>query len=927
MSSQVDHKADLAANTPTPANFWRTAQTNARLRQQRPIQAQSHDGKPPLSLHQERLWFFEQMQPDKTVHNLLHLIYLQGSLDCEALEQSLTAIAQRHEVLRSAFSSHGQPAQVIVPELNWSLPCIDLCHLPETQRQAEAYRLALVDAEQPFDLSCPPLWRFQLMQLGEQEYVLSRTIHHILFDGWSHGVFMRELGAFYQAFASNSPVKLLPLPIQYGDFAAAQRQWLAGEDFPEHLAYWQQKLGSQPTPLQLPIDQPRPLTPTYQGGCQQFTLSETLTRDLKALSFRQEVSLFTVLLTSFKVLLQRYSGQEDLMLCSPVASRHRNEVRGLIGYFNNLIVLRTDASGNPSFREFLGRVSQVTLEAQEHQEVPFQKLAELPELAHHPLTRAVFILQNAPAQNLKLKDLTITSDFIEREVADFDLALSMQEQGNRLVGTLQYRASLFQAETIDRLLTNLEEVMALVVEDVDRPLNQFPQFESAHLDLPRERSLHRAAFVAAKNQTEAQLVSLWQTLLGLEQIGTQDHFFDLGGSSLLAVQLFAQIEQLFATVLPLSTIMTAPTISQLAAILRQEATDQGQGGVVLLRAGGSGAPLFLIHDGYGEILLYRNLANLLRSDRPIYGILPYRQEDCPILHTRVPDMAAYCIEQIRTVQPEGPYLIAGLCAGGVLSFEIARQLQALGQTVPLLVIMDAADVAATMRTGHIAGQRLTRFKAALQSLLKPAGNPAPQPAALGSESAPAPLSPPPGTHRRSPTGLLQKLFRLVLLVSRKGFNLIRYEVQQRVEVWRDQVLLTLFRYCTDRQLAIPTFLKHLSVMRVFAFAMQDYVPASQFKGEIVLLRATQEDRTVAGENIFDEPYQNRYSDPLLGWGRRVTGGITVYDMPGGHSSMLQYPYVPVIAKRVQACLDQALSAELKPRSTELTSHAIDNFKN
>jgi FkbH-like protein len=381
-----------------------------------------------------------------------------------------------------------------------------------------------------------------------------------------------------------------------------------------------------------------------------------------------------------------------------------------------------------------------------------------------------------------------------------------------------------------------------------------------------QRSLEQP-IVTPRNATETRLVELWTQLLRVDAIGICDDYFDLGGTSLLAVEVIAQVETIWGKKLPLTAMVEAPTIEQFARLIEPQVQSSERRSLVLLRQGGHKPPLFLIHDGDGETLLYRNLAKRISSDHPVYGIQPHSRENCPILHTRIADMAAYYIEQIRSVQPEGPYLLGGMCAGGVISFEMARQLQVQGQSVALIALMDAADVEAPKRS--LAGKRLNSFSQIW--------------------------------NQNTQSGFLGRIFSVLKQAWQKVFNLITYLVSSRVQNTLTRTRMLLFRYYLDHNLPLPTFLQHISVRAVYLFAEAEYTPETQYQGEVVLLRATR------GVDLEDEAYIDRYSDPLLGWGKRATGEVVVYDMPGGHSSMLQEPNVEVMAEKLQAYINAALA--------------------
>ncbi|MBC7970696.1 MAG: amino acid adenylation domain-containing protein [Verrucomicrobia bacterium] len=447
---------------------------------------------------------------------------------------------------------------------------------------------------------------------------------------------------------------------------------------------------------------------------------------------------------------------------------------------------------------------------------------------------------------------------------------------------------LDQAQTpaIENLRSLLQEKLpdymvptAFVVLEA-MPVNMNQKVDRHALPLPTPENIAGfKAFVAPRDAWEQQLTAIWEDALGIQPIGIHDNFFEVGGHSLLAVSLMVQIEAVFGKTLSLSALLTAPTIAQLAALLNQPGQLDQRSSLVLLREGGTQPPVFFIHDGEGETLLYRNLAYCLKPEHPVYGIQPYSQERHPILHTRIAEMAAHYIEQIRTVQSDGPYLLGGLCVGGFLAFEIARQLQMQGQTVAMVALIDTADVEATVRSGLIANQRLSRFSQSLSQ---------------GGEGKPPPL-----------LSILKK-------ASQKIYNLISYEIQTKLKKVQNQTKIKLFRYCLDQDRPIPPFLHNLPVRLVLKFAEREYVPQAPYEGELLLVLATQKSNRfdgtlIDGIPIDDTPYADIYSDSLLGWGNRATGGIKVHTNPGGHSSMLQAPNVQIMAKQMQAYIDAAIA--------------------
>jgi amino acid adenylation domain-containing protein len=411
---------------------------------------------------------------------------LSGQLDVAALEQSLNEIIKRHEALRTVFVSlrgRSQPAQKIAAAQSLKLALEDLRALPECEREAEARRLVVEESQRPFDLAAGPLIRAGLIRLGEQDFVLWATTHHIVSDGWSVGVMLHELAALYKAYSGGGASPLADLPIQYADFAIWQRGWLAGDALAAELSFWKEKLGGELSPLQLPTDRPRPAVQTYRGASQSLELSRTLTGALKALGRAERATLFMMLAAALNALLYRYTGQNDIVIGTPVASRNHVELEKLIGFFVNTLVLRTDLEGDPSFFELIERVRKESLLAFSHQDAPFEKIVEAlqPErmLSQSPIFQVAFILQNTPVQELKMEDLTLTRWELESNTAKFDLTFSMEEVGDRLVGSVEYNTDLFDHSTIGRMIGHFQVLLEGIVESPESRLSELPLLTEA----------------------------------------------------------------------------------------------------------------------------------------------------------------------------------------------------------------------------------------------------------------------------------------------------------------------------------------------------------------------------------------------------------------------------------------------------------------
>ncbi|HEV2764734.1 MAG TPA: condensation domain-containing protein, partial [Pyrinomonadaceae bacterium] len=441
------------------------------------IRRAPRDAALPLSFAQQRLWFLDQLEPGNPFYNSPSAIRLTGRLDARALARSLSELVRRHEVLRTSFvEADGQPAQVVAPAAPVALPVVELGGVGAGEREAAVLRLADEEARRPFDLSQGPLLRTTLVRLGEDEHVLLITMHHIVSDGWSVGVLIRELSALYEAFSRGEELPLEELPVQYADYAAWQREYLSGETLERQLAYWRERLTGAPALLTLPTDRPRPAVQSYRGATLPFTLAPELTGRLNEVSRAHGCTLFMTLLAGFQALLARYSGQEDIVVGTPVAGRTRRETEDLIGFFVNTLALRTDLSGGPSFEELLRRVRETTLGAYAHQELPFERLVEelSPErsLAHQPIFQVMLVFQNAPREALEVSGLSIDLWKSHSQSAKFDLLLALTETPRGLAGTFEYNTDLFDAATVGRVGRHFERLLRAVAADASRAVDE-----------------------------------------------------------------------------------------------------------------------------------------------------------------------------------------------------------------------------------------------------------------------------------------------------------------------------------------------------------------------------------------------------------------------------------------------------------------------
>ena len=506
-----------------------------------PLRATQRSGPLQLSFAQERLWFLEQLEVTGPAYNIPRAFRLAGRLDVAALQRSLTELVRRHESLRTRFREmNGVGAQVIDPAGPVNLSVTDLSGLELAAREVRAGTLMQEEAARRFDLVDRGGFRVELLRLSKEEHILLMTVHHIVFDGWSQGVLFRELSALYEAYALGRASPLAEPQLQYGDYAVWQRAWLQGEVLERQLGYWRERLAGA-EPLSLPTDHPRPAVASFQGAFYSFELSAELTAGLRELARQEEATLFMVVLAGLQVVLSRWSGQEEVVVGTPIAGRTHRETESLVGFFVNTLPLRVRVTGREDFRELLKQVREVALGAYAHQDLPFEKLvAELaPErdLSRQPIVQVMLALQNLDIQDLRLGEVAVTFVTAEQRTSKFDLTLFMREQGGVLYGGLEYATDLFEAQTIERLTRHLQRLLQQVVAEPQRRLSELELLDTAErerlvvewnrtaLAYPRDRCLHELFSEQARRTPEATALVFEERSLSYAELEARSNQF------------------------------------------------------------------------------------------------------------------------------------------------------------------------------------------------------------------------------------------------------------------------------------------------------------------------------------------------------------------------------------------------------------------
>ena len=654
---------------------------------------------PAMSFSQERMLFLHLLNPLDTSYNLAGALRVCGPFDLDAFRRACSGLVERHTGLRSTFHFvEGHPRVEVHEPFDVDVSVTDWKEAVDVDRMDAALSSFAATARAPFDLGVLTLFRIEVHVLSSNESLVGIVMHHIISDQWSFGVLARELGWLYRAARAGDAVELADDALRPEQYARWHRDQMSDDVLGRHLDYWREQLRDLPT-VEFPSDHPRTsIRAGRRSGTIAIEVPESLIAGVRAVSSSEQATEFMTLFAAFASVLHRATGAEDIPIGVPIANRHRLASEGLITSLVNTLVMRADLSGRPDIRCMIRRVREMAFDAYAHQDMPFERLvAELTprrDTTRSPLFQYFFNVQNAPFEVPDLDRLQVEVIRVPSAGAQFDISMTVDIAVTRTI-TLDYSADLFDESTMMSLLESYIDVLASVVADAPSAVGSDDGAVAALQCHPEDRAEpaalpQRYDSEPPRDGFEQQLAAIWERELGVSGISRHDDFFDLGGYSLLAVRIFNEVEHLTGRRPPMITLFDAPTIAEFAALLDSEGWLSPWTSLVRVRGRGSSTPLFYVAPFLISALSFHDLARDIGDDVPFYVLQPQGLEDDRLVHDRVEDMAAHYIRELKTVQPHGPYVIGGHCAGAWVAFEMVRQLEEAGDRVDRLIVVDVA---------------------------------------------------------------------------------------------------------------------------------------------------------------------------------------------------------------------------------------------
>ncbi|MET3929683.1 amino acid adenylation domain-containing protein [Lysobacter sp. OAE881] len=706
---------------PTVAKLARMVQgmDGEALPAREPIKPLADRTRGPMSVMQERLYLLEQFNPGQITYNTPSAHRLRGPLQLEAFQAALNAMIQRQSVLRTTIGLiDGEPMQIVHDVVDVDITdVVDVSHLPKDEREAEVSRRMDALIQTPFELDRAPLIRSRLFRLGPEEHVWFFMTHHLIWDGWSFDLMYTDMAELYAAELEKREPKLPELTVTYADFSAWHRDWLQGPEYAKQLAFWRERLGGVGHAIEaLPTDLPRRPGMSGRGVTHRITVANDVTAALHETARKVDATLYMVLLTAYFALISRTSNLRELIVGTPVRGRNTAEVENLMGYFTSLLPLRMEIDPSMTFAQAVKQVKDVVLDSFVHPDIRLEDLVrELSVRSREGgavLYHALFSFQDIRQRMCEWGPLTHERYPVFQTASTQDLGLWFVEQDTGLSGGFIYNADIFLDETAALLRDRYVAVLKALGRDPSLTLEQITQFDDGQalrfgrtletaVDAPAEPATATAEQIDEPlDELGLQLLEIWRDLLRKPDIGADDDFFSLGGHSLQAVQMFHRFNKQTGVNLPLATLLTARTVRALAREYQRVSNDIHAHGddarpdpwapLVPIRPHGEGAPLFLVHAVGGNVLNYRPLAEAMPAGIPVYGLQALGLDGRTAPLDSVEKMAERYVREIRSVQPHGPYHLAGGSMGGIIAFEMAQQLMAAGETVGMLGLVDTS---------------------------------------------------------------------------------------------------------------------------------------------------------------------------------------------------------------------------------------------
>ncbi len=638
----------------------------------------------PSSAAQRGFWILDQLDPGNPACNIAVRFRLRGPLDVGLLETSVNAIVRRHETLRTRFSlCGGELLQIVEPELAVKVKVHELRILDQDDQPEEIERISSQEARDPFDPTVLPLIRVSLIRIADEESNLLATIHHAVCDGWSIGIFVEEVTAFYDSCVEGIAPRLPALPLQYADYAIWQNEQIASGAFDSQVAYWRNKLLDAPR-LSLRTDFARGSRQTFRSEIQSILLRRELTNGLLEISRISGCTLFVTILAAFQILLSQLSGQQDIVIGTLAAGRPQEELERLLGVFVNSLVLRTDLSGDPTFTDLLERSNDTVVQSFQNQDVPFDlvvKAVNPPrDERSHPLFQVHIIYQRDFVRAVRFGGVEVTAIPSRPAGSPYDLNLFLVERADGWRASIEYDPALFKDVTVLSWLRRLETILGQVRAAPDQPISSLIPGLIEPITKDPSDQVPRA-------ELEVKLKHIWERVLACSRLGVHDNFFECGGHSLLATALLAEIRKECGIQLRLADFVNSPTVARMAAAIAS-GESANTPSVVAIQSKGSKPPLFLVHGVGGTVVGLGLLSKHLGQDQPVYAVQSPSLREADSLPTTVEEMATRYIKEILAVRPSGPFLLLGYSLGGLIAFEIAQQFRAMGCCVGMLGMLD-----------------------------------------------------------------------------------------------------------------------------------------------------------------------------------------------------------------------------------------------